>query len=163
MQDVVRWVKVRTANRDASRGQLLIEVLIGLAILGMISVVFIGAMYTSLHAARITDERSNALTLAKSQIEFVKARPYSDNDWAYTVDVNGATPASVALKPSWWGSNPPPKLSDEFGGYEVAVSGTSDIDLDGLENAYDGIRTITATVRHHDDEVITLQNYEVDR
>ncbi len=71
MQCVVRRLKWNRVMRDGSRGALLIEVLIALAILGVISVVFIGAMYTSLHAARITDERSVGLTLAKSQVEFV--------------------------------------------------------------------------------------------
>lgn len=150
------------AVRDDSRGQLLIEVLIALAILGLIATVFIGAMYTSLQAARVTDERSTALTIAKTQIEFVKAREYSDNDWEYTVDTNGAS-FTTGLKPSWWDSNTPSALLPEFAGYEVVVRGISDIDLDESGDPDDGIRTITAIVYHLDEEVLTLKNYEVDR
>ncbi len=163
MGDIVRWVKRVADVRRDSRGALLIEVLIALAVLGVISVVFIGAMYTALHAARITDERSVGLTLAKSQLEFVKARPYSDNDWAYTVDVASADPDSVALEPSWWDSNPPGLLDSEYAGYSVQVSGVSDIDLDGVDGPDVGIRTITATALHSGEPVFTLQNYEVQR
>lgn len=147
------------AVRDDSRGQLLIEVLIALAILGLIATVFIGAMYTSLQAARVTDERSTALTLAKSQIEFVKAREYSDNDWEYHVDV---TEATAVTTPSWWNDPPVPRLDDEYIGYRVEVKGDSDHHTLTWVTQ-DGIRAITATVFHHDTMVLDLENYEVDR
>jgi len=151
MRGFVRWGRTGAASRDASRGELLIEVLIALAILGMVSVVFIGALYTSLHAARIADERSVAFTLAKSQMEFVKTLPYSDNEWDYTVSTN---PPTYGDKPTWWESNTPSPLDAEFAGYTVIVTG-SDFDED--------IRLITATAFHNDTEVFALQNYEVDR
>jgi len=146
--------------REDSRGALLIEVLIALAIMGVIAVVFIGAMYTALHAARITDERSNALTLAKSQIEYVKAQAYSDSDWAYLVDTSGSSPTS---QPSWWTANQPGPLPTEFDGYQVEVRGDSNVDIDGTSGPDEGIRTITAIVRLQGQEVLRLQNYEVDR
>jgi type II secretory pathway pseudopilin PulG len=154
-------VKRKWGDRDGSRGELLIEVLIALAILGIISVVFIGAMYTSLNAARITDERSNALTLAKSQIEYVRTAGYSTIDnWAYTVDTSGS---SYSVMPSWWSASPPPTLASEYTGYSVAVTGTRNIDLDGTTGPDEGIRTITAVVSHNGTAVFTLENYEVDR
>jgi type II secretory pathway pseudopilin PulG len=146
--------------RGDLRGELLIEVLIALALLGLISVVFIGAMYTSLHAARISDERSVGLTLAKSQIEFVKARDYADDDWAYVVGTNGAT---IVTKPSWWDANTPAALDAEFAGYTVQVSGVSSIDLDESGVPDDGIRVITATSLHNGVEIVALQNYEIYR
>jgi len=160
MQGVVLRVKRNLNTRAGSRGQLLIEVLIALAVLGIISVVFIGAMYTSLQAARVTDERSNALTLAKSQIEYVRAAGYSTEDWAYTVDTSGS---SYSTMPSWWSTSPPPALPSEYAGYSVSVSGISDIDIDGTVGPDDGIRTISAVVSHHGTVVFTLENYEVDR
>jgi type II secretory pathway pseudopilin PulG len=140
-----------------SRGQILIEVLIALAVMGMISVVFLGALYTSLHAARITDERSVGFTLATSQMEYVKTLPYSDIEWAYSVDDASAQPASELLKPTWWDDNMPAPLDAEYAGYTVEVSATS---IDGLE---EDIREITATAFHHGAEVFTLYNYELDR
>jgi len=160
VRDLVRRVKAAVTERDNSRGQLLIEVLIALAILGLISTVFAGAMYTSLQAARLADERSTALTLAKSQIEFVRAAGYSADDWAYTVDTSGST---ASPSPSWWATTPAPPLEAEYAGYSVVVTGVSDIDLDGAGGPDVGIRTMTATVSHHGTVVFTLENYEVDR
>ena len=108
------------SRRDWSRGAILIEVLIALAILGLVSTTFIGAMYTSLQSSRIADERSISLTLAKSQIEYVRNQGYSDSDWAYTVDTAGS---SWSSKPSWWDAAPVPALDSEFAGYSVTVTG----------------------------------------
>ena len=151
MRGNLRWVGRILRGPDQSRGQLLIEVLIALALMGVISMVFIGALYTSLHAARIADERSTAFTLAKSQMEFVKTLPYSVNEWDYTVSTD---PPTYGAKPTWWESNTPSSLDAEFAGYTVTVT-SSDFDED--------IRLITATAFHNGTEVFALQNYEVDR
>ena len=147
-------------NDGQSRGQILIEALIGLAVLGLIAITFIGAMYTSLHAAQIADERAAALTLAKSEIEFVRDQAYSDGDWAYSLST---TERSASPEPSWWTTSPPPLLSAEFDGYSVDMAGVSDIDLDGAGGPDEGIRTITAIARHHGEAIVTLEDYEVDR
>ncbi len=152
----VRW----SGWSERSRGAVLIEVLIALAILGLISTVFIGAMYTSLQAARLTDERSTALTLAKSQIEFVKMQEYADSDWAYAVTTSGGTYSAM---PSWWTTSPPPALSSEYAGYTVTVTGVSNIDLDGTGGPDVGIRTVTAAASHYGTVIFTLEDYEVDR
>jgi type II secretory pathway pseudopilin PulG len=155
---IVRRVKVAAGARDDSRGQLLIEVLIALALLGIISTVFIGAMYTALHSARIADERSIALTLAKSEIEYVKQQVYSTNEWGYSVD--SSTSTVVGSAPDF--PLPPPLSGADFVGYSVLVTGTNvDLDSDGTDDA--GIREITATVLHHGAQVLTLQNFELDR
>lgn len=163
MRGIARKMRQVAHLHEDSRGALLIEVLIALAILGLISVVFIGAMYTSLQAARITQERSNALTLAKSQMEFVKAREFSTVDnWDYIVTTSGW---SATTAPSWLEGKPSDyvRLPNEYEDYQVEVQGTSDIDIDDTIGPDEGIRTITAIVRHLGDEVTRLQNYEVDR
>ena len=144
-------------RRGHSRGAVLIEVLIALAILGLISVVFIGAIYVSLQAARLADERSTALTIAKSQIEYVRDQDYSLNDWAYGVDT---TESSASTEPSWWATAQPSALDSEFDGYSVAVTGqpVTNIDWDEESGPDEGIRIITATVYHHGDEVFVLSN-----
>lgn len=160
MQGVVLRVKRNLNTRAGSRGQLLIEVLIALAILGIISVVFIGAMYTSLHAARIVDERSTAFTLAKTQMEFAKAqelRSYSPDPWSYTITTGDA---SASAEPVWWDPDAPDTqpalLSPEFEGYVVDVVSVM-IDSDAR------IRRMEAVVSHNGEEVFTLYNYETDR
>jgi len=154
------WLWGKNGCRDWSRGAILIEVLIALAILGLVSTTFIGAMYTSLQSSRIADERSISLTLAKSQIEYARDQGYSANDWAYTVNTSGS---SYSAKPSWWDEAPVPALDSAYNDYSVTVTGIADVDLDGAGGPDDGIRTITATVRHAGNVVFTLENYEVDR
>jgi len=146
-------------RRDDSRGALLIEILIALAILGIISTVFIGAMYTALHSARIADERSIALTLAKNEIEFVKQHPCSTEvPWSYTVTYTDGTPSfSGAPTPSWWPADPESlswPSSPDFDGYLVKISGTE-------EEA--GLQKVTASVEHGSETVLTLENYKTDR
>ena len=158
MNGIVRWLGMMVAKRDDSRGQLLIEVLIALALLGMIATVFIGAMYTALHSARIADERSIAVTLAKSEIEYVKEQPFSTSPWIYVVDttapyVTGGTP-DFALPPSLSG--------DDFEGYSVLVTGEG-VDLDGTGGDDVGIWKVTAEVLHNDTTVLSLENYRLDR
>ena len=155
----MRRMKQMTATRRHEKGQILIEVLIALALLGVISTTFIGAMYTALQTARIAEEKSATLTLAKSQIEFVRNQDYSENDWEYSIST---TQRSTSLAPSWW-STPPPLLSTEYEGYSVDVTGVSDIDLDGAGGPDEGIRTITAIARHEGVVVFTMEDYEVDR
>jgi Tfp pilus assembly protein PilV len=162
MSSVVRQVEHSLTAEGDSRGQLLIEILIALALMGIIAVVFIGAMYTALQSARIADERSIALTLATSEIEYVKQQPYSDSDWAYTIDTAGSY-AAPGMAPTWWGSGQPPALSGvDFAGYSVSMSGTS-IDLDGDGANDEGIRRLTATTLHNGTAVLTLKNYELKR
>ena len=155
MRGNLRWVGRSLRGPDQSRGQLLIEVLIALALMGVISMVFIGAMYTALQSARIADERSIALTLAQSEIEYVKRQPFSDIDWAYTVDTVDSY-AAVGMEPSWWSEAKPPALSGaDFVGYSVSISGVS--------TDFAGIRKITAIARHHGEPVVTLENFERNR
>jgi len=139
--------------REDARGQFLIEILIALALMGIISSVFMGALYTSLQSARVADERSIALTLAQSELEFVRQQPYSANEWAYTVDTDGSSPVTGS-EPDWW--NDPPGLSPtDFAGYALLV--TSE------DTATQGIRLVSVTVRRNGQDVLRLENYETDR
>ena len=62
------------------KGISLIEVIIALAILGVIAVAFLGGLMTSLKAVSIADERSTAQSLSQSQMEYVKSLNYTDAD-----------------------------------------------------------------------------------
>lgn len=155
MRDIAQSIRAALAGRDASRGQLLIEVLIALALMGVIATVFVGALYTSLQSARLADERSIALTLAKSELEYVKQQEYSANDWSYTIDTADSS-ANPGEQPTWWATSQPPALSaDDFAGYSVSVTAVS--------TGTEGIRLITATVYHLGEDVLALENYESDR
>ena len=62
-----------------SKGFSLIEVIIALALMGIIGVTFAGSLFTASKAIIIDDERATAESLARSQMEYVKSSNYSDS------------------------------------------------------------------------------------
>ncbi len=68
--------KVRKAFQGRSRGFTLVEVLIAIAILGIITVAFAAAMSTTTTTLIIGDERTTAESLARRQMEYVKSQGY---------------------------------------------------------------------------------------
>jgi prepilin-type N-terminal cleavage/methylation domain-containing protein len=139
--------KVRKAFPGNSKGVGLIEVVIALAILGIVAVAFLGGLATALNATRIADERSVAQTLAQSQMEYIKNCEYE----------SGASPSYEQLDVS----------SPDNPGYTISVDAPPiDSDTgDPLDNPGDdmGIQKITITIKHHSNEVLTLEDYKVDR
>lgn len=59
------------------RGFTLIEVLISVAILGLVAVMFFGGLNTASGITFSTDERQTAKNLAESQMEYVKNQLYA--------------------------------------------------------------------------------------
>jgi prepilin-type N-terminal cleavage/methylation domain-containing protein len=73
---LVRLRKSWQAFTGSSRGFTIIEVLIALAILGMVAVAFLSALATASTALILADERTTAESLTRAQLEYVKS-------WAY--------------------------------------------------------------------------------
>ena len=124
------------------KGFTLIEVIIAMALLGIIAIAFLGALATASQAIIIADERATAESLARSQMEYVKNQDYD-------------------------GVNNPPQytlLSDTPADYTIVIDAVRlDPNGDGTDND-DGIQKITVTVDHLEKpEVITLEDYKVDR
>ena len=124
------------------KGFTLIEVIIAMALLGIIAIAFLGALATASNAIIIADERATAESLARSQMEYVKNQDYD-------------------------GVNNPPQytlLSDTPADYTIVIDAVRlDPNGDGTDND-DGIQKITVTVDHLEKpEVITLEDYKVDR
>jgi len=120
------------------KGMSLIEVLIALAILGLVAAAFLSGLATASRALIIADERTTAESLARSQMEYVKEQDYDYNDSQLyeQVDVESLT----------------------HPGYFISV------DADPLRYPDDGIQKITVTVDHQNkEEVITLEGYKVNR
>jgi len=146
--------------RGNSKGVGLIEVIIALAILGIVAVAFLGGLSTSLKAVFISDERSTAQSLAQSQMEYVKNQDYqtasSGGEVTYlkidlseyphyfikSIDRNGTTVDAITGVPWDPEKNPPGPPAD------------------GEDH---GLQKITVTIKHQDKEVFTLEDYKVNR
>jgi prepilin-type N-terminal cleavage/methylation domain-containing protein len=124
------------------KGFTLIEVIIALALLGVVAVAILSGLSTGSRAIFVADERATAESLARSQMEYVKEQPY---------DATNNPPLYAVL----------PNIPEN---YQIDVTA---VRLDPKGNGTgndDGIQKITVTVGHHDKpEVITLEGYKVDR
>ncbi len=69
----------------SEKGFSLIEVVIAIALLGIVAVAFLGALATGSRVIFIADERATAESLARTQMEYVRNQDYSDAPWNYDV------------------------------------------------------------------------------
>jgi len=153
--------KVIKALRGSSRGVTLIEVLIAMALFGIIAVAFAGGLGTASRAALIGDIRTNAESLVRREMEYIKSQDYSAAPWDYEV-THVYRSRTYSDRPTWWDADNPRLLSNEYAGYTVQV------ETEALDDPYNGgtledIQKITVIVRHEGEEVITLESYKVNR
>jgi prepilin-type N-terminal cleavage/methylation domain-containing protein len=131
----------------SEKGFSLLEVMLAIALIGIIAVAFLIALAGASRAISIADERATAESLARTQMEYVKNQAYID------YSVSGHEQYEEITPPS---------------GYDVELTVVlPDPENDGTGDD-DGIQRITITVYHHDKPIITsedytLQGYKVDR
>lgn len=118
-------------------GFTLIEVLIALAILGLVGGAFLQGMAVSNRAVMVSQERVAAESLAKSQMENTKAQDYVPEAISYS---------KITI---------PSDLAGQ--GYDI------DIDADPLDTPDGGIQEITVAVTRGGETLLTLVDYKVDR
>jgi len=133
--------KVRKAFQGRSRGFTLIEVLIAIALVGMIAIAFLSALATASTVLILADERATAESLARSQLEYVKNSDYDD--------INN---------PPQYSKIDPAFIPD---GYDIDIEAVRlDPDPDNPPSEDDGIQKIKVTVSRDDKEVITVEGYK---
>lgn len=146
--------QARKAFQGSSRGFTLIEVLVALALFGIIAIAFLGGLATASRAVFIADERTTAESLARSQLEYVKnqdyiyySKPAHDDYHLIGLGEEGSKGYTVKVEVE--------PIDPETG--EAYDEG------EGVFDGDDGIQKITVIVSHDDKVVITLEGYKVDR
>ena len=74
------------------KGQMLIEVLVAMAILGVVAVAFLSAMVTSYGAVALADRKTTAESLTRTELERVKDAPYPIVDYT-RISTSSAPPS----------------------------------------------------------------------
>ena len=120
--------------KNKEKGFALIEIIVAIALLGIIGVAFLGGLSTASKALFLADERTTAESLARSEMEYVKKQDY-DNTAPYTY-AHGFV--SSTSHPDY----------------------TIKVEVDPLDTS---IQQITVTVNHRTETIITLEDYKVDR
>lgn len=156
--------RVRRALRGGSRGVTLIEALVAMAIVGIIAVAFLGGLATASRSAALADIRTNAESLARTELEYAKSQLYSLPPWEYRITADGST-CVTADCPNWFSSDR--DLHEEYVGYTVLVEAKHLLEdpEDPASEVMEGIQEITVTVFHssRDDAIIILAGYRVER
>ena len=155
--------KVTKALRGSSKGVTLIELLIALALFGIIAIAFAGGLNTASRAVLTADVRTNAESLARTQMESIKSQEYNDElvDGEATYD-----------------KIPPNKIPN---GYDICSVGIDDGDPENCSNDEDiiavpwdseenepanednGLQRVKLVIKHDGRIVTTLVGYKVDR
>ena len=155
---------IRSMKRE--KGFALIEVIIAIALLGIIAAGFLMALSGVSKALVLADERTTAESLARSQMEYAKDQDY------ITVPDEGMEPYEASYQ----------KISGIPGGYTIwseDYSGTivevediiygvpwdsqayQPVDLDIDTDS--GLQRIYLVIQHNGEDVITLESYKVNR
>jgi len=142
----MRWELQRAGSVNVGqRGVALLEILVGLALLGIIGVAFISGMTSTFKAIDISQERVAAESLAKSQIEYLKVQ-----DYILVADYNPDYPAT-----SYEVITVPPDLASV--GYSVNISTPEEV-ISELEGGFE-LQSINVTVRRNNEQKMQILMY----
>lgn len=128
-------------------GMSLLEVLIAIAILGLVAIAFLTALGTGFLGVTLADERTVAESLARSQLEAIRNAEYE-----YYYDPRRPYYKDVKI-------DAPP-------GYEIIITITPvphGIELPGFTPFDMGLQKITVEVKHKKRLVLRVETYKASR
>jgi len=146
--------KARKAFRGRSRGFSMLEVVIAIALLGIIAVSVLSSLQTAALALISADRRATSESIARSQMEYVKTSPYID----YSKELSDREPDFYE------------QIIIQSGGGDYTletkaepIDPSSHQPYDGEGGIFDnddGIQLITVTVSHDGRVVVTLEDFK---
>ncbi|MDD5287984.1 MAG: type II secretion system protein [Dehalococcoidales bacterium] len=125
----------RTKTFHSQTGTSLLEILVALAILGIVAVAFLSGLATAAKASATADTQSLAESLARSEMEYVKLCAYQIDATQYQVDPALTIPAEWTVLPA---------------------------SVQTVHETDDGLQQITVTIQHHDNTVFVLKGYKTE-
>ena len=144
----MRWTLGRANSMNlGQKGVTFIEILAGLAILGIITVAYISGMTSTFNAIGISQERVAAESLAKSQVEYIKVQ-----DYIYVADYNPSYPAT-----SYELITVPSDLT--AAGYSVNIS-VPEVVISEAEGGFE-LQSVNVTVNRHDKRKLMISSYKM--
>jgi prepilin-type N-terminal cleavage/methylation domain-containing protein len=148
--------QARKAFQGSSRGFTLIEVLIAIALMGIIAVAVLGALSTASAALMTADKRATAESLARSQMEYVKNQGYKDASgpaWQVTYDRVSGIPAGYSICSVNWTTNQTANCGNTSNMSIIAIALNSTTGDSGLQK-------IKLVIERDGTEIITLEGYK---
>jgi len=145
------------------KGLTLIEVLVGIAIIGIIASAFLFAIATASKANIISDEKATAESLARSQFEAIKQEGYKttegENSYVIYTKISDIPEHYEIFSYNWNYEEGEKELDPD--GYIIGVpwdtqnyeASTTDI----------GIQRIFLVIKHNGKIVLEIEEYKLDR
>lgn len=156
-------MKLRLRNRKAGgslalrrkgdqKGQILIEVLVALAILGIVAVAFLTALTTTSVALIVADRKTTAESLTRTELEYIQNSDYWPHDFTYEL------PSGY---PPWDTGH---TLPSGYNTYSLVVDGFFVNPVTHQrQTADDGIQKVTVEVYQQGQLVLTTSDYKTER
>jgi type II secretory pathway pseudopilin PulG len=135
----MEWIRVRLRFFRVQRGITLIDTVVALGILGLVGVAFLSALVTTSRAVMMNQEDVIVESVAKSQVEHIKAQDY--------IPVDDYIPETYCYE----------KIVDIPTGYDVEIIPPQTIvapDLGPFE-----LQIVTVVVKRNGEGVFTMSMY----
>jgi prepilin-type N-terminal cleavage/methylation domain-containing protein len=118
------------------KGFSFLEIIVALALLGLVAVAFLSGLGTSTKATTITRDHAIAESLVRSELEYIR-------DCVYQYDTDEYEVNPMLDMPKGWSMAPPV--------------------IEPVHETDDGIQKVTVSVEHNGDTVLSLFTYKADR
>jgi prepilin-type N-terminal cleavage/methylation domain-containing protein len=148
--------RARKAFLGRSRGFTLIEVVVAVALLGIIGVTVLSGLSTAAATLILADRRATADSLARSQMEYVKNQEYADATsptWQVTYQRLPNIPTGYSICSVNWTTNETDRCGSDASMSIIAIALNSTTRDSGLQK-------IKLVIKHDDQEIITLEGYK---